>query len=197
MRIWPPCPATPPSTSGDFTSRTPTMPTIRSCSPFTRGDPENQHLKQEYLAVLETSHHTPYFLNLHHRDVAHTVILGRTGSGKSFPAELSDHQPAEVRTAHFHLRSGRQLWQPHPPLRGLYLRVDLNPPTSRSIPLRCRRPSAISIFSAFSFGFWLNPRPRAPSPAGRNGNSTSRLRTSTNSTTSSPYAEYAWQHLAP
>ena len=48
------------------------------------GEPENHHLKQEYLAVLETSHHTPYFLNLHHRDIAHTVILGRTGSGKSF-----------------------------------------------------------------------------------------------------------------
>jgi type IV secretion/conjugal transfer VirB4 family ATPase len=48
------------------------------------GDPENRHLRQEYLAVLETSHNTPYFLNLHHRDVAHTMILGRTGSGKSF-----------------------------------------------------------------------------------------------------------------
>src|SRR5256886_4918482 len=48
------------------------------------GERENQHLKQEYLAVLETSHQTPYFLNLHYRDVAHTVILGSTGSGKSF-----------------------------------------------------------------------------------------------------------------
>ena len=48
------------------------------------GDRENHHLKQEYLAVLETSHRTPYFLNLHHRDIAHTIILGRTGSGKSF-----------------------------------------------------------------------------------------------------------------
>ena len=48
------------------------------------GERENSHLKQEYLAVLETSHQTPYFLNLHYRDVAHTVILGRTGSGKSF-----------------------------------------------------------------------------------------------------------------
>jgi type IV secretory pathway ATPase VirB11/archaellum biosynthesis ATPase len=47
------------------------------------GDPVNQHLRQEYLALLETSHHTPYFLNLHHRDIAHTVILGRTGSGKT------------------------------------------------------------------------------------------------------------------
>ncbi|HVB58262.1 MAG TPA: type IV secretion system DNA-binding domain-containing protein [Candidatus Acidoferrales bacterium] len=48
------------------------------------GEPRNRHLRQEYLAVLETNHHTPYFLNLHYRDVAHTMILGRTGTGKSF-----------------------------------------------------------------------------------------------------------------
>ncbi len=34
--------------------------------------------------MLETNHGTPYFLNLHYRDVAHSMILGRTGSGKSF-----------------------------------------------------------------------------------------------------------------
>ena len=34
--------------------------------------------------MLETNHDTPYFLNLHYRDVAHTLVLGRTGSGKSF-----------------------------------------------------------------------------------------------------------------
>jgi type IV secretion/conjugal transfer VirB4 family ATPase len=48
------------------------------------GDIRNGHLRAEYLAVLETNHHTPYFLNLHYRDVAHTMILGRTGAGKSF-----------------------------------------------------------------------------------------------------------------
>lgn len=48
------------------------------------GDIRNQHLRQEYLAVLETNHGTPYYLNLHYRDVAHSMILGRTGSGKSF-----------------------------------------------------------------------------------------------------------------
>ena len=48
------------------------------------GAPRNEHLREEYLAVLETNHHTPYFLNLHYRDVAHTIILGRTGAGKSF-----------------------------------------------------------------------------------------------------------------
>jgi energy-coupling factor transporter ATP-binding protein EcfA2 len=47
------------------------------------GEPRNQHLREEYLAVLETNHHTPYFLNLHYRDVAHTMILGRTGAGKT------------------------------------------------------------------------------------------------------------------
>jgi type IV secretion system protein VirB4 len=49
-----------------------------------QGDVGNRHLRSEYLAVLETDHGTPYFLNLHYRDVAHSMILGRTGSGKSF-----------------------------------------------------------------------------------------------------------------
>ncbi len=48
------------------------------------GDTRNHQLRQEYLAVLETNHGTPYFLNLHYRDVAHSMILGCTGSGKSF-----------------------------------------------------------------------------------------------------------------
>jgi type IV secretion system protein VirB4 len=48
------------------------------------GDRKNKHLNTEYLAVLETNHRTPYFLNLHYQDTAHTIMLGRTGSGKSF-----------------------------------------------------------------------------------------------------------------
>jgi type IV secretion system protein VirB4 len=48
------------------------------------GERRNPHLRQEYLAVLETCHSTPYFLNLHYQDVAHTLVLGRTGAGKSF-----------------------------------------------------------------------------------------------------------------
>jgi type IV secretion system protein TrbE len=48
------------------------------------GERRNLHLRQEYLAVLETCHNTPYFLNLHYHDVAHTLVLGRTGAGKSF-----------------------------------------------------------------------------------------------------------------
>jgi type IV secretion system protein TrbE len=48
------------------------------------GEIRNEHLGAEYLAVLETDHATPYFLNLHNRDVAHTLILGATGTGKAF-----------------------------------------------------------------------------------------------------------------
>ena len=48
------------------------------------GSQWNPHLEQEYIAVLETTHGTPYYFNLHSGDVAHTLLLGATGSGKSF-----------------------------------------------------------------------------------------------------------------
>ena len=48
------------------------------------GETRNVHLGTEYLAVLETDNSTPYFLNLHNGEVAHTLILGMTGSGKSY-----------------------------------------------------------------------------------------------------------------
>jgi type IV secretion system protein VirB4 len=48
------------------------------------GEKRNAHLGAEYLAVLETDNATPYFLNLHNGEVPHTLILGMTGSGKSY-----------------------------------------------------------------------------------------------------------------
>ena len=48
------------------------------------GETRNAHLGTEYLAVLETDNSTPYYLNLHNGEVAHTLILGMTGSGKSY-----------------------------------------------------------------------------------------------------------------
>jgi type IV secretion system protein TrbE len=48
------------------------------------GEKTNPHLGTEYLAVLETDNSTPYYLNLHTGDVAHTLILGMSGSGKSY-----------------------------------------------------------------------------------------------------------------
>jgi type IV secretory pathway VirB4 component len=47
------------------------------------GEKTNSHLGTEYLAALETDNSTPYFLNLHNGEVAHTLILGMTGSGKT------------------------------------------------------------------------------------------------------------------
>ena len=48
------------------------------------GNPVNAHLACEHLAVLESEDGTPFYLNLHVQDVAHTLVLGATGSGKSF-----------------------------------------------------------------------------------------------------------------
>jgi type IV secretion system protein TrbE len=48
------------------------------------GHRQNEHLGREYLALLEGTGRTPYFFNLHAHDVAHTLVLGATGAGKSF-----------------------------------------------------------------------------------------------------------------
>ena len=49
-----------------------------------QGDRVSPHLQREALAIFETPHHTPYAFNLHVEDVGHTLVLGATGSGKSF-----------------------------------------------------------------------------------------------------------------
>jgi type IV secretion system protein VirB4 len=49
-----------------------------------QGEPISPHLRREALAVFETPHRTPYAFNLHVQDVGHTLVLGATGSGKSF-----------------------------------------------------------------------------------------------------------------
>jgi type IV secretion system protein VirB4 len=49
------------------------------------GERRSAHLGgRECLAVFETEHQTPYFWNLHYGDIGHTLLLGATGSGKSF-----------------------------------------------------------------------------------------------------------------
>ncbi len=47
------------------------------------GSEYNAHLDAEYLTVLESSDGTPYYLNLHVGQVAATLVMGTTGSGKS------------------------------------------------------------------------------------------------------------------
>jgi type IV secretion/conjugal transfer VirB4 family ATPase len=48
------------------------------------GERISSHLHRDALAVFETPSHTPYAFNLHVQDVGHTLVLGATGSGKSF-----------------------------------------------------------------------------------------------------------------
>jgi type IV secretion system protein VirB4 len=48
------------------------------------GERVSAHLGREAVAIFETPHHTPYAFNLHVQDVGHTLVLGATGSGKSF-----------------------------------------------------------------------------------------------------------------
>ena len=48
------------------------------------GEPISPHLKKEALAIFETSAGTPYAFSPHVQDVGHTLVLGATGSGKSF-----------------------------------------------------------------------------------------------------------------
>ena len=58
---------------------------------------------REYLAVLETDNATPYYLNLHERRVAHTLILGMTGRRQEFSTQFPSAERAEVQAAHLHL----------------------------------------------------------------------------------------------
>jgi type IV secretion/conjugal transfer VirB4 family ATPase len=51
---------------------------------FDQGDAVSPQLVREALAVFETPHGNPYAYNLHVQDVGHTLVLGATGSGKSF-----------------------------------------------------------------------------------------------------------------
>jgi type IV secretion system protein VirB4 len=49
-----------------------------------RGDPTSRHLRRPALIAFETPADSPYWFNLHVDDVGHTLVLGATGSGKSF-----------------------------------------------------------------------------------------------------------------
>ena len=48
------------------------------------GTPRSGHLQRDALAILETQWKTPYYYDLFHNEVGHTLVLGATGAGKSF-----------------------------------------------------------------------------------------------------------------
>jgi type IV secretion system protein VirB4 len=93
-----------------------------------RGAERNPHLEREYLAILETAHATPYFLNLHVGDVAHTLVLGATGSGKSFALNflLQSLQKYDPLTFIFDLGGSYESLTRG--FRGVYLNVGLKNP---------------------------------------------------------------------
>ncbi|MGO9823915.1 MAG: ATPase, T2SS/T4P/T4SS family [Terriglobales bacterium] len=78
------------------------------------GEKTNTHLGTEYLAVLETDNSTPYFLNLHNGEVAHTLILGMTGSGKTTLLRiLADFIPEQERLVVIEDTSELQIQKPN------------------------------------------------------------------------------------
>jgi len=104
------------------------------------GDQLNRHLKREYLAVLETNHKTPYYLNLHYQDVAHTMILGRTGAGKSFLLNflITNLQKYDPSTFIFDL--GGSFESLTKLFNGGYVRMGLNSPSFNINPF-CVQPT--------------------------------------------------------
>jgi hypothetical protein len=54
------------------------------CFGIDTGNPRNEHLNRECVEVLETREGAPFYFNLTHGDVGHTLIVGSTGSGKTF-----------------------------------------------------------------------------------------------------------------
>ena len=78
------------------------------------GEKTNPYLGTEYLAVLETDNSTPYFLNLHTGDVAHTLILGMSGSGKTTLLRiLADFIPEQDRLVVIEDTSELQIQKPN------------------------------------------------------------------------------------
>jgi type IV secretion/conjugal transfer VirB4 family ATPase len=98
------------------------------------GDARNQHLNQEYLAVLETNHKTPYYLNLHHRDVAHTMILGKTGAGKSFLLNFLITNLQKYGPYTFILDLGGSFESLTQLFQGAYVRIGMNSPDFKINP---------------------------------------------------------------
>ena len=92
------------------------------------GERQCPHLGRDALAIFETRHHTPYHLALHVQDVGHMLVLGATGSGKSFLLNflLTHAQKYEPLTVVFDL--GHSYRKLATLMRGSYLELGLRQP---------------------------------------------------------------------
>ncbi len=92
------------------------------------GSKWNDQLDKEYLAVLESAHGTPYYLNLHWGDVPNAFILGAIGSGKSFTTNfiVQSAQKYDPLTFIFDLGASYQMLTQS--FGGSYLNVGLKDP---------------------------------------------------------------------
>ena len=117
---------------------------------------DERFLGTECLAVVETDNDTPYFLNLHVGDVAHTLILGMTGSGKSYLCNFILQNAQKYKPLTFIFDIGGSFQSLTTIFEGSYLeRGPGRRRTSPSIPSPCLRPKRICSFSSASSAYSL------------------------------------------
>ena len=114
------------------------------------GSPRSRHLDRAALAILETQWQTPFHYDLFHGDVGHTLVLGATGSGKSFTLNFLLVQALQYNPRVLILDLGGSYRWITRFLGGGYL--ELSPDDAPATadfgcgPLRCPAPSGASNF---------------------------------------------------
>jgi type IV secretion/conjugal transfer VirB4 family ATPase len=92
------------------------------------GSKWNPQLDKEYLAVLESTHGTPYYLNLHWGDVPNAFLLGAIGSGKSFTTNFLIQSAQKYNPLTFVFDLGASYQSLTRSFGGAYLNVGLQDP---------------------------------------------------------------------